>query len=123
MKRHCIAMAASVCALVLAPSAALAGTNNDRGGTGLLGGLVKQTQSAGNQNSTEQSASSEASSQQTNVNAPVAILSSGSNDGNVDQSNTGTTSSQAGNGNRTQQGNTQTQNGSAKGGAGDGQRG
>src|SRR5579871_4308755 len=105
MKRHCMAMAASVCALALAPSAALAG-GNDNGG-GLLGGLVKQTQSASNQNTTEQSAQSEASSRQTNVNIPIAILSPGSNDGNVDQSNTGTTSSKAGNGNSTAQGNTQ----------------
>src|SRR5579863_7647525 len=103
MKRHCIAMAASLCALVVAPGTALAG----QGGGGPLGGLVKQVQSATNQNSTEQSAASEASSQQTNVNAPVAILSPGSNDGNVDQSNTGTTSSHAGNGNSTEQGNTQ----------------
>jgi hypothetical protein len=61
-------MAASVCALALVPSTALAGTES-----GVVGSLVKQVQTATNENTTEQSASSEASSKQTNINAPVAI--------------------------------------------------
>src|SRR5207302_2002205 len=55
MKRHRMALAAGVCALAVAPSTALAGEQ----GSG--GQQVNQTQSASNENSTEQSASSEAS--------------------------------------------------------------
>ncbi|MGA8364951.1 MAG: hypothetical protein WB709_10570 [Solirubrobacteraceae bacterium] len=99
-------MAASVCALALAPGTALAG----EGGGGPLGGLLKQVQSATNQNTTEQSASSEASSQQTNINAPVAIDSPGSNNGDVNQSNDANTQASSENNNDTEQGNTQTQN-------------
>ncbi len=114
MKRHCIAVVASACALAVAPSVALAGN----GPSGTLGALVKQTQTATNQNTTEQSASSEASSQQTNINAPISILSSGSNDGAVNQSNEGKTTSAAGNANNTEQENGQEQNGSAGGSGG-----
>jgi hypothetical protein len=108
MKRHCIAVAASACALALTPSAALAGNNS-----GPLGGLIQQTQTATNQNITSQSATSEASSKQTNINAPISILSVGSNDGGVSQSNKGSASSKAGNVNGTEQDNHQSQDGSA----------
>ena len=110
MNRHCIAMAASVCALALAPSAALAG--NGTGGP--AGGLIKQTQTATNQNATEQSASSEANSKQTNINAPVSILSSGSNNGDVHQSNNANTSASSDNNNNTHQSNNQSQNANAR---------
>ncbi len=68
MKRHCMAMAVSVLALAAAPSTALAG------GGGLLGGLVQQTQTATNSNETNQTANSTATSEQTNVNAPISIM-------------------------------------------------
>ena len=93
MKRHCMAVAASICALALAPSTALA----DGQGGGLLGGLVSQTQAASNTNQTTQEANSTASNKQVNVNAPVSILSQGSNNGVVNQSNNGYTSSRANN--------------------------
>jgi hypothetical protein len=112
MKRHHLAMAVSVLALAAAPSTALAGG-------GSLGGLVKQTQTATNSNETNQTANSTATSEQTNVNAPVSILSEGSNNGDVNQSNEGDTSSSAQNNNGTEQSNQQSQEGSAGGGKGD----
>jgi hypothetical protein len=108
MKRHHLAMAVSVLALAAAPSTALAGG-------GSLGGLVQQTQTATNSNETNQTANSTATSEQTNVNAPVSILSEGSNNGDVNQSNEGETSSSAQNNNGTEQGNWQNQEGSASG--------
>ncbi|HEX4467769.1 MAG TPA: hypothetical protein VH025_11330, partial [Solirubrobacteraceae bacterium] len=63
----------------------------------------------------EQNANSKAKNEQTNVNAPISVLSVGSNNGKVDQSNHGKTSSRAGNSNETAQGNWQSQDGSAKG--------
>ena len=129
MKRQYLAMVASVCAFSLTPAAALAGGNQDQGAAG----LTKQVQSATNKNSTEQSAGSEASSRQTNVNAPISILSYGSNNGNVTQGNNATTKSSAGNSNQTEQGNRQSQgsqpsngggqpcNGGSQGGSGSGQ--
>jgi len=113
MKRHWIAMATSACALALTPSVALAG-----GQHGSLGNLLEQSQTATNENTTEQSASSEASSRQTNVNMPISILSQGSNDGAVNQSNDAHTSSSAGNENNTEQGNSQSQRGTVQGGGG-----
>jgi hypothetical protein len=106
MKRHHMAMAVSVLALAAAPSSALAGG-------GSLGGLVQQTQTATNSNETNQTANSTATSEQTNVNAPVSILSEDSNNGDVNQSNKGETSSSAQNNNSTEQGNSQNQKGSA----------
>ena len=110
MKRHFMATAVSALALAAAPSTALAGSP---GGDGPLGGLVKQTQSATNSNSTSQTAESKATNEQTNVNVPVSILSVGANNGDVHQSNNGHTSSSATNNNGTEQGNSQTQKGSA----------
>jgi hypothetical protein len=101
--------AASVCALAPAPSAALAGN----GASGPVGSLIKQTQTATNQNTTEQSASSEASSKQTNINAPVSVMSPGSNNGDVNQSNNANTNASSENNNNTHQRNTQSQEGSA----------
>jgi hypothetical protein len=111
MMRHWITMAASVCALALAPSTALAGN----GSGGLVGSLVQQAQTATNENTTEQSATSEASSKQTNVNAPVAIDSPGSNNGDVNQSNEANTKASSENNNNTEQSNEQSQKGSATG--------
>ncbi len=101
MKRHCIAVAASLCAFALVPGTALADTQDG----GLVGGLVKQVQAVVNQNETTQTADSSATSQQTNINAPVSILSSGSNDGDVQQSNNANTSASSQNSNSTDQGN------------------
>ena len=100
MKRHCIAVAASLCAFALVPGTALA----DTGDGGLIGGLVKQAQTVVNQNETTQTADSSATSEQTNINAPVSILSSGSNDGDVQQSNNANTSASSQNSNSTNQG-------------------
>src|SRR5437588_388178 len=107
MKRHWIAMAASVCALAVAPSTALAGE------VGNGGQQVDQTQSARNENSTEQSASSEASSEQTNVNAPVTVDSPGSNNGDVKQSNGAENNASSTNNNSTDQQNQQNQGAAA----------
>jgi hypothetical protein len=101
-------MAVSVLALAATPSTALAGG-------GSLGGLVEQTQTATNSNETNQTANSTATSEQTNVNAPISILSEGSNNGDVNQSNKGETSSSAQNNNGTEQSNWQNQEGSASG--------
>jgi len=64
---------------------------------------------------------SSATNKQTNVNVPIAILSKGSNNGDVNQSNKGDTSSSAQNNNGTEQSNHQNQKGSA-GGSGAPQR-
>src|SRR6185312_913093 len=82
MKRRWLAIAASGCALAVAPSTAFAG-----GIDGIAGQQVSQTQSADNENSTEQSASGQAGSYQANVNAPITIASPGSNNGDVNQGN------------------------------------
>ena len=109
MNRHWLAVAASACALAVAPSAALAGTP----GIHIGGQQVDQTQSATNQNSTEQSAASEASSQQTNVNVPIAVNSPCSNNGDVDQSNDAENNAYSANHNDTDQDNWQNQGGAA----------
>lgn len=72
-------------------------------------GSVTQAQQASNGNQTSQSADSKATQKQTNINAPVSILSSCVNGGQVDQTNNGTTEASSGNTNSTGQGNTQTQ--------------
>jgi hypothetical protein len=94
------AAGASVLALALAPGAAMADGP---------GSLVGQLQAATNNNKTEQSASSEAKTTQTNVAIPVSLLSEGS--GNVKQSNEGSSTAKSNNDNNTQQANDQTQNG------------
>ena len=91
MKRHWLAMAASICALAVAPGTALAGD------LGSGSQQVEQIQTAANENSTEQSASSEASSQQANVNVPVAVNSPYSNNGDVNQSNSAENSARSAN--------------------------
>src|SRR5436305_13234548 len=110
MKRPWMAMAASICALAVAPSTALAGENG-----GAVGQLVKQTQTASNENSTEQSASSEARSQQANIYVPIAVASPGSNNGDVHQSNRAENQATSENDNNTQQKNEQSQHGDATG--------
>jgi putative peptidoglycan binding protein len=70
MKRHWMAMAASICALAVAPSTALAGeVGRERGSAGQQ---VGQSKSGSNESSTEQSASSETSSTPTTVGASSA---------------------------------------------------
>jgi len=66
-------------------------------------------------NSTDQSASSNAETDQANVNAPISIFSVGSNNGNVDQSNNADTKAKSQNGNETNQ--SADQNQSARGGS------
>ncbi|MEX2439575.1 MAG: hypothetical protein WD739_06815 [Actinomycetota bacterium] len=65
---------------------------------------IVQDQSASNDNSTEQNSDAQAETQQTNVNVPVSVLSSGSNNGDVHQSNDAHTNAAAGNANSTEQG-------------------
>jgi len=67
------------------------------------GSVIGQTQQASNANSTSQFAGVLASTHQANVYAPVAVLSSGSNNGDVSQSNNATTTARASNENRTNQ--------------------
>jgi hypothetical protein len=95
------------------------------GPEGKGGSKVHQDQTASNENSTYQTAQSEASNQQENVNAPFSLLSFGSNStgfdpcgcegkgGGVKQTNNANTSSEAENNNGTGQTNNQTQKGSA----------
>jgi hypothetical protein len=115
MPRSWLAVVTSLCALAVAPSAALADTANG----GVTGTLVHQAQSATNENKTEQTATSEASSEQVNVNAPVAVMSPGANDGDVHQSNQAETVAASQNNNETAQGNFQNQEASVTGGKGD----
>jgi hypothetical protein len=76
------------------------GTSSDTrdGGAG-----VSQDQSASNDNGTEQRADSSAGTRQLNVNAPVSVLSWGSNNGDVDQNNDANTTAGAANSNGTAQ--------------------
>jgi hypothetical protein len=96
------AAGATVLALALAPGAAMADGP---------GSLVGQLQSAKNSNKTEQSASSEAATKQTNVAIPVSLLSEGS--GNVRQTNEGSSNAQTSNENTNKQTNDQPQNSDA----------
>src|SRR5207244_461686 len=66
-------------------------------------------------NWTKQNAESNAKTEQTNVNVPIAIFSVGSNNGNVDQNNKADTRSKSENGNETWQQADQNQNASGKG--------
>jgi peptidoglycan hydrolase-like protein with peptidoglycan-binding domain len=70
MRRHWMAMAASICALAVIPSTALAREVGQGQGTG--GQQVSQSQSGSNKNSAEQSASSETSSTPATVGASSA---------------------------------------------------
>jgi hypothetical protein len=91
------------------------GTSHDKGsGTG-----IDQSQSAGNDNSTEQGAEATAGTSQLNVNAPISVLSWGANNGDVDQHNDATTTAGASNGNATLQSVDQGQR-AASGGSGAG---
>jgi hypothetical protein len=65
--------------------------------------LIGQEQSGSNHNSTGQDATSDALTKQTNVNAPISILSWGSNNGDVRQGNQADTKSYADNDNDTDQ--------------------
>jgi hypothetical protein len=88
------------------------------GGRGCCGGSsrgIRQDQSATNDNSTYQDANADASTTQYNVNAPIAILSPGSNNGDVSQSNDATTVARASNSNSTNQGIHQRQGAKSKG--------
>ncbi len=77
--------------------------------------LLTQSQDATNTNTTDQDATANAETTQVNVNAPIAILSPGANNGDVDQSNTADTSATAGNSNTTDQSVTQDQDGTTSG--------
>ena len=68
-----------------------------------LGTVIGQSQHASYANSTSQFAGALASTNQVNVNAPIAVLSPGSNNGDVSQSNNATTTARASNENRTNQ--------------------
>jgi hypothetical protein len=103
------AVCASMLALALAPAAALAGDDP-------VGGTLDQVQQATNGNSTSQDAQSTATTKQVNVNAPVSVLSEGSNNGDVKQSNDATTVASSENDNETHQSNEQEQQGSVQGG-------
>jgi hypothetical protein len=87
-----------------------------RSGEGFDG--IEQTQEGSNSNSTYQEASADASTYQVNVNAPIAILSPGSNNGDVDQSNDATTVAVASNWNDTDQSIYQDQEATSGGGCG-----
>jgi hypothetical protein len=80
--------------------------------------VLTQTQDATNTNTTDQTATANAETNQYNVNAPIAILSPGANSGDVDQSNTADTSATAGNSNTTDQSVSQDQYGTTSGGCG-----
>src|SRR4051794_18159329 len=103
------AVCAGALALALTPTAALAGGDP-------VSGTLDQVQQATNSNSTSQSADSTATTKQANVNAPVSVLSKGSNNGDVDQSNDAPTGAASGNSNGTYQSNDQDQHGSVQGG-------
>jgi len=107
MKRTPLAACVSALALALAPGSALAGG---------IGGVLDQAQQATNTNSTSQSADSSATTRQVNVNAPVSVLSKGSNNGDVEQSNKATTVAASSNENETDQANRQEQDGHVFGG-------
>jgi hypothetical protein len=62
------------------------------------------SQSAGNDNHTSQNATSEATTKQFNVNAPISVFSVGSNNGDVKQGNDASTSARSSNENGTSQG-------------------
>ena len=67
------------------------------------GGSSDIDQDAKNKNSTQQSSAAQASSEQKNINLPVSILSVGSNNGDVDQSNKANNKAKSGNDNATGQ--------------------
>ena len=77
---------------------------------------VEQEQQASNSNKHQQQASSEAHSKQVNVNAPVAVWSPGSDNGDVDQANQAKTVAASQNNNSTKQGNFQNQEANTAGG-------
>ena len=81
---------------------------------------ILQDQTASNTNSTDQDADATASTDQVNINAPISILSSGANGGDVDQSNQADTDATAGNGNWTDQAVDQSQTAVLDGGPGSG---
>ncbi|MPY95694.1 MAG: hypothetical protein GEV08_22365 [Acidimicrobiia bacterium] len=88
----------------------LAGTataSADSQGSGLP--VVDQLQEAVNSNSTAQEAAAEATTEQSNVNAPISVLTFGSGNGDVVQSNAAATEAAAGNANETGQWATQAQ--------------
>ena len=64
---------------------------------------IEQSQTGTNDNSTDQTATANAETTQVNVNAPIAILSPGANNGDVSQSNQADTNATAYNGNETDQ--------------------
>jgi hypothetical protein len=82
------------------------------------GATITQTQDATNTNTTDQTATANAETTQVNVNAPIAILSPGANNGDVDQSNTADTNATAGNSNTTDQSTTQDQDATTSSGCG-----
>ena len=84
-------------------------------GCGHGGGDIDQDQTADNYNSTDQTASADATTHQVNVNAPIAVFSPGANGGDVSQSNDATTTAGAYNTNETDQSVDQDQDANAKG--------
>jgi hypothetical protein len=67
------------------------------------GGSISQDQTGENTNSTYQDADADATTEQKNVNVPIAILSPGANGGDVNQSNEADTTATAWNQNETDQ--------------------
>jgi hypothetical protein len=108
VKRTTLVACASALALALAPTGAFASDG------GPVGSALDQVQQAANTNSTSQSADSSATTKQANVNAPISVLSKGSNNGDVHQSNDATTISKSENNNQTKQSNDQQQHGSVE---------
>jgi hypothetical protein len=91
------------------------GRGDTKKGNGRDGQQVDQTQSASNDNSTDQSAESKANSEQENVNAPVTVDSPCSSNGDVNQFNWVENNAFSTNNNETEQENEQDQAGSAVG--------
>jgi len=87
---------------------------------GEYGPQADQVQNAINSNQTEQKASADAYTKQTNVNLPISVLSFDANNGNVYQSNQADTQANAKNSNATDQGIAQEQNGNSNGYSPDG---
>ncbi|MFL5819044.1 MAG: hypothetical protein ACJ76L_15800, partial [Conexibacter sp.] len=85
------------------------------GGSRKGGGNLSQSQQASNDNSTDQKADSTATTKQANVNAPISVLSYGSNNGDARQSNDAKTIAKSENENTTKQSNDQDQHGSVRG--------
>jgi hypothetical protein len=80
--------------------------------------VIDQSQKASNDNETKQESDADVRSSQVNVNMPISVLSFGSNNGDVEQSNKAHNEAEATNGNVTGQGVHQSQKAEADGAGG-----